>query len=162
MSRLQRHDTPAQTYAALAGLFLLVLGVLALIFTSVEFETAGAAADGPEFLVWSVNGWTAVLWIVLGSLGLLTVLRLPSARAFALGAGLLFALVALWGSLDGESVAGVLPATTANNATYAVLAVLGLLFGLLPLDDQRAPGQVERERRFDRATPTDRIPTGRR
>jgi hypothetical protein len=162
MRSFERPDTPAQTYAALAGLFLLVLGLSALIFTSVDFETVGAAADEPGLLVWTVNGWTAALWIVLGSLGVLTVLRLPSARAFALGAGLLFTILALWGVLDGESVAGLFPAATANNITYAVLAVLGLLFGMLPLDAQRAPGDVERERRFDREVPTDRMPAGRR
>jgi hypothetical protein len=75
MSTFERPDTPAQTYAGLAGVFLLVLGVLALIFTDVRFDTVGLAADEPEFLLWSVNGWTAVFWIALGTLGLLSVPR---------------------------------------------------------------------------------------
>jgi hypothetical protein len=162
MSTFERPDTPAQTYAGLAGVFLLALGVLALIFTSVGFDTVGLAADEPEFLLWSVNGWTAVFWIALGTLGLLSVPRLASARMYALSAGLLFAAAAVWGFLDDESVAGVLVASTANNLTHAILAALGLLFGMLPRDAQRAPGDIERERRFDREMPTDRVPTGRR
>jgi hypothetical protein len=109
-----------------------------------------------------VNGWTALFWIALGTLGLLSVPRLASARTYALTAGLLFAAAAVWGFLDGESVAGVLVASTANNVTHAVLGALGLLFGMLPLDAQRAAGDVASERRFDREMPTDRVPTGRR
>jgi hypothetical protein len=150
MSTFERPDTPAQTYAGLAGVFLLGLGILALVFTPAEF------------LLWSVNGWTAVFWIALGTLGLLSVPRLASARMYALTTGLLFAVAAVWGFLDGENVAGVLVASTANNVTHAALGALGLLFGMLPLDAQRAPEDVTRERRFDRQTTTDHVPTGRR
>jgi hypothetical protein len=162
MSTFERPDTPAQTYAGLTGVFLLGLGILALVFTPAGFDAVDITADEPEFLVWSVNGWTAVFWIALGALGLLSAPRLASARMYALSAGLLFAAAAMWGFLDGENVAGVLVASTANNLTHAILAALGLLFGMLPLDAQRAPGDVASERRFDREMPTDRVPTGRR
>ncbi len=158
MSTFERPDTPAQTYAGLTGMFLLGLGILALVFTPAGFDAVDIAADEPEFLLWSVNGWTAVFWIALGTLGLLSVPRLASARMYALTAGLLFAAAAVWGFLDGESVAGVLVASTANNVTHAALGALGLL----PLDAQRAPEDVTRERRFDRQTTTDHVPTGRR
>jgi hypothetical protein len=156
---MERPDTPAQVYAALAGAFLLALGVLSLVFTDVDFEGAGLAAEEPEFLIWPVNGWTAVFWTALGALGLLSVPRLALARVYAIGAGLLFAVVAVWGLVDSETVAGLLVAAPADNVTHAVLAVLGLLFGVLPRDAQRPETDITQERRFERDTSADRAPT---
>jgi hypothetical protein len=150
MRSFERPDTPAQTYAAVAGIFLVALGALALVFTDLEFGTVDPAVGQEEFLIWSVSGWGAVFWIVAGAAGLMTVPRLAAARMYALGAGLVFSVAAVWGFADGNDIAGVLAAETANNITYAALGFLGLLNGLLPRDAQRAPEEAERERRFER------------
>ena len=150
MRSFEPPDTPAQTFAGVAGLFLVALGVLALMFTSVDFGTVGEAAAEPEFLIWSVGGWTTVFWMAIGALGLLAVPRLAAARTYALFAGIVFAAVAVWGLVDGNDVAEVLVADSTNNITHAVLGVLGLVIGVLPQDAQGAPGNGARERRFDR------------
>lgn len=163
MRDFERPDTPAQTYAALAGMFLLALGVLSLVLTEVGFGTVGAAATQPEFLIWAVSGWTAVFWIAMGTLGLLAAARLATAQIYALGAAVLFAATALWGFVDGNDVAGLLVADTTNNLTHAVLAAVGLICGLVPRESQRPADDRAHERRFERETsPGARMPSGRR
>jgi hypothetical protein len=161
MRSSERPSTPAQIYAGIAGMFLLALGVLSLIFESVGFGTVGPAAAQPEFLIWSVSGWTAVLWTAVGASGLLAMLRLSSARTFAMAAGVLFATVAVWGFVDGNDVAGLLVADVTNNVTHVVLAVVGLIAGLLPREAQRPPDDSGREYPVEREMTTGRIPAGR-
>jgi hypothetical protein len=137
---VKRPDTPAQTFAALSGLFLVVLGVLALIFGDASFGTIDSLAAQPEFLIWTVSGWTAVLWIVMGSLGLVSMMRLDAARTYSLIAATVFAALAAWGAVDGSDVAGLFVADTTNNVMHAILAGLALLVGVLPSQAQR-PGE---------------------
>jgi hypothetical protein len=130
-------DTPAQLYAGAAGLFLVALGILSLIFEGGNFGSVGRVGDQPEFLIWSVSGWTAIFWIVMGAIGLLCMARLDSARSYAMFAGVVFAVVAVWGFIDGNNVASILAADTTNNITHAVLGALGLLTGMMPRAAQR-------------------------
>jgi hypothetical protein len=153
MRLFERPDTPAQTYSAIAGLFLVALGVLSLIFASVDFGTVGPIAAQPEFLIWSVSGWTAIFWIAMGCLGLLATPRLSSARTYALLSGIVFAVVAVWGFIDGNDVFELFAADTTNNVTHAVLGALGLTIGLLPSGVQRPDEDAIHERRFGREQP---------
>src|SRR3954451_5713452 len=131
MRYFERPDTPAQSYAVIAGLFLVALGVLSLILASVGFGTVGAASGQPEFLIWSVSGWTTVFWIAMGAPGLIAAPRLDTARSYALFAGVVFAVAAVWGFIDGNNVVSLVVADTTNNITHAILAVLGLVTGLM-------------------------------
>jgi hypothetical protein len=148
---IERPDTPAQVFAAVTGLFLTALGVLALIFGEVSFGTVEAIADQPEFMAWTVSGWTTILWIAMGALGLLSMARLDTARSYSLLAGVVFAIVAVWGFIDGNDVAEIIAADTTNNVMHAILAGLGLVAGMLPAETQRPAEPVTRERagRFD-------------
>lgn len=164
---LERPDTPAQMFAAVAGLFLTALGVLALIFADVGFGTIESLALQPDFLIWTVSGWTAILWIAMGVFGLLSMARLDAARSYSLLAAVVFAVVAVWGFIDGSDVAGIIAADTTNNVTHAILAGLGLVAGTLPGTAQRPQEPVtrtERTGRFEsgeRARPVDRRTAGR-
>ena len=149
---VERPDTPAQVFAAVTGLLLTALGVLALIFGDVSFDSVGALADQPEFLIWTVSGWTTIFWIAMGGLGLLSMARLDTARSYSLLAGVVVAGVAVWGFIDGNDVAEILTAGTTNNVMHAILAGLGLVAGMLPRDAQRPAEPVtrgERAGRFD-------------
>jgi hypothetical protein len=165
---IERPDTPAQVFAAVAGLFLTALGVLALIFADVGFGTVDPLAAQPEFLIWSVSGWTAILWIAMGVLGLISMSRLDAARSYSLLAGVVFAVVAVWGFLDGNAVAEVIAADTTNNVMHAILAGLGLVAGMLPRDAQRPREPATRGERTGRVDSgesvgrTDRPTAGRR
>lgn len=134
---VERPDTPAQVFAGVAGLFLTALGGLALIFADVAFGTVDTLAGRPEFLIWTVSGWTAILWLAMGVFGLASIARLDAARVYSLLAGVVFAVVAVWGVIDGTDVAEVLAADTTNNIVHAILAGLGLMVGMLPSEVQR-------------------------
>ena len=149
---LERPDTPAQMFAAAAGLFLTALGALALIFADVGFGTVDSLAAQPEFLIWTVSGWTTILWIAMGLLGLLSMGRLDSARSYSLLAAVVFAVVAVWGFVNGTAVAEIIAADTTNNVMSAILAGLGLMAGMLPHTAQRPQEPTtrgERTGRFD-------------
>lgn len=160
----ERPDTPAQWYAAVAGVFLLALGILSLILEVSSFGTVGSVADQPQFLIWAVSGWTAILWIVMGAVGLMALPRLDAARSYALGAGVVFAVLAIWGFIDGNNVFRIFAADTTNNITHAILAALGLAVGMLPRGAQRpheaaaAPGGADR--RFSRTQDATQSRTG--
>lgn len=134
---VERPDTPAQVFAGVAGLFLTALGGLALISADVAFGTVDTLAGRPEFLIWTVSGWTAILWLAMGVFGLASIARLDAARVYSLLAGVVFAVVAVWGVIDGTDVAEVLAADTTNNIVHAILAGLGLMVGMLPSEVQR-------------------------
>jgi hypothetical protein len=115
---------PARAYGTASGLFLLVLGVLSLIVDDVSLGAVGP--HPPRLLVWSVTGWTTMLWIAMGSLAVAA----TAARRYARFAAAVFGVVAVWGFLDGHAVAGVLSGSPANDVTHAVLAGAGLLCAL--------------------------------
>ena len=144
---LERPDTPAQWYAAVAGLFLVALGVLALIIAGVNFGSVGSVANQPQFIIWAVSGWTTILWIAMGAFGLFSLPRLDSARTYALIAGLVFAAYAIWGFIDGNNVASIFAADTTDNITHAILGGLGLLVALTPRGAQRPDDQVHAAQR---------------
>jgi hypothetical protein len=134
---LERPDTPAQWYAAVAGIFLVALGVLSLVIAGVSFGTVGNVGNLPQFILWAVSGWTTIFWIAMGVLALLAVPRLDAARSYALLAGAVFAVFAVWGFIDGNDVMGIFAAGTTDNITHAVLAGLGFLVALAPRKAQR-------------------------
>jgi hypothetical protein len=125
-------SAPAHSYAAAAGVFLLALGILSLVIERPGFGSVGNVGNQPDFIIWATSGWLCILWIVMGALGLLAVARHGTARAYALGAGILFAILAIWGFIDGDSSFGIFAAGTVDNITHAVLAALGLLVALMP------------------------------
>ncbi len=129
MQSMQTPRTPAQMFAAVAGIFLVALGVLSLIFTDSAFSTVGGTTPG-DFLIWNTTGWTAVMWIALGTAGVLSIARVQAARAYALVAGVFFAAIAIWGFIDGKEVATLFVANPVNNITHAVIACLGLAVSL--------------------------------
>jgi hypothetical protein len=119
-------------------------------------------------MAWTVSGWTTILWIAMGALGLLSMARLDTARSYSLLAGVVFAIVAVWGFIDGNDVAEIIAADTTNNVMHAILAGLGLVAGMLPVQAQRPAEPVTRgertgrfdggesERRIDRPTTSPR------
>ena len=135
--QLERPDTPAQWYALVAGTFLLTLGIVSLALEPVSFGAVGSPPEQPEFLIWTVSGWSMILWIAGGGLGLLAAMRLDSARDFGLGAGIVFGVAAVWAVIDGSDVASLISADTANTVTHAAVGGAGLLVAVLPRSIQR-------------------------
>ncbi len=128
---MQPARTPAQWFALISGVFLVALGVLSLIFGGASFGRAGTT-DTDTFLIWQTTGWNDVAWIVTGAIGLLMAVRLDAARTFAVVVGALYAAAAVWGFIDGPSVAGIFSVDTTDNITHAIIGGVGLAVGLAP------------------------------
>jgi hypothetical protein len=116
--------SPARLYASAAGALLVVLGVVGYFYGS-SFGSPGTLDHTLGAL--RTNGWGNLLWVAVGALGLLTAGSFS--RAYALGAGLLFTVLGVWGlALDpGAAILGFLPAAGADEALHLTRGILGLL-----------------------------------
>ncbi|HEY6144642.1 MAG TPA: DUF4383 domain-containing protein [Solirubrobacterales bacterium] len=87
--------SPARLYAAAAGAFLLVLGVLGFFY----YASFGGLDEYEEALgALQVNGWLNLFYIAIGSIGLLA--AGVSSRTYSLTVGVLFIGLAIagWGT----------------------------------------------------------------
>jgi hypothetical protein len=75
-----------------------------------------------------------------GALGLFAASRVGAARMFALTAGVVFAVMAVWRFIDGEAVASIFAVDTTDNISYAAIAGVGLVLGLMPESAHRKAG----------------------
>jgi uncharacterized protein DUF4383 len=119
--------TLAQEYCLIVGLVLVLVGALG--FTA--DASFGSADDGKgEFLGFTVNGWHNVVHLLSGLL-LLSLRGTPwRARAGALTFGVLYAVVAVWGIITGDSVLWIIPVDAADNILHVALAALAILAAL--------------------------------
>jgi hypothetical protein len=153
--------TPAQWYCLLAGLALLLVGAFGFISDS-SFDT-GDGVQGDRFLGFEVNAIHNLIHVASGLVLLAASPKRASARAVAIGFGLVYGLVAIIGLIDGNDVLGLIPINAADNVLHIALAALGVITGLISRDDDRGRGStvLERDRgdRFSRdtaATPRER------
>jgi hypothetical protein len=123
-SRFMEPPSPARLYASTVGALLVVLGIVGFFYGS-SFGSPGTLDHTLGAL--RTNGWGNLLWVAVGSLGLL--LAGTAARAYALGAGLLFTALGIWGLAlaPGDAILGFLPAAGADEAFHLTLGLIGLL-----------------------------------
>jgi hypothetical protein len=125
--------TPAQIYSLVFGATLLLVGLLGFIAES-SFD-AGSNVDGSNFILFEVNGWHNLVHIASGLVGLALWRSLAGARYFALGFGLVYGIVTLWGFIDGNDVLGLIPVNAADNVLHLAISALGIAAGLASRDD---------------------------
>jgi hypothetical protein len=115
--------TPAQLYALVVGGTLVAAGILGF-FYSTSFGDPGDV-DGVLGIL-DVNGWHNLVHIATGALGLVSLGY--GARTYALGLGVVYLVVAIWGFIigDGESILGIIPVNTEDNVLHLLFAVGGL------------------------------------
>jgi len=115
--------SPARLYATLVGAVLVVAGIAGFFYSS-SFGAPGEVGDALGLL--SVNAWHNLFHILSGALGLL--LAGYAARQYALGLGLAYSAIALWGFAigSGDSLLGLVPVNTADNLLHLVLGILGV------------------------------------
>jgi Domain of unknown function (DUF4383) len=119
-------QTPAKLYAGVVGATLVIAGIIGFFYSS-DFGSPGDV-DG-VFGILDVNGWHNVVHILTGLLGLLAFTAGAYAvRQYALGLGVVYIVVAIWGFIvgDGDSILGFLPVNTEDNFLHAILGVLGV------------------------------------
>lgn len=124
----ENRRTPAQVYALVFGVTLLVAGI-AGFFADSSFDT-GSGVQGSDLIVFEVNGWHNLVHIASGLLGLALMGTAAGARAYALGFGAVYLAVTIWGFVDGSDVLGLIPVNSADNWLHVAIAVTGILAGL--------------------------------
>ena len=121
--------TPAQLYSLIFGATLLLAGILGFIADS-SFGNLGSGVEGDKLVAFEVNGWHNLVHIASGLVGLAMARTPASARLFALGFGAVYLLVTIIGTIDGDSIFGLLAINAADNVLHAVIALAGIAAGL--------------------------------
>ena len=120
-------SSPARLYATLVGGALVIGGIIGFFYSS-SFGSPGHV--DAAFGILDVKGWHNVFHIVTGGLGLLVAGY--AARQYALGLGVVYIVIAVWGFIlgDGHSILSIIPVNTEDNFLHVILGVLGLAAGL--------------------------------
>jgi hypothetical protein len=122
--------SPARLYCTLVGGVLVIAGIIGFFYTA-GFDTGvnGVAGDTDEvFGILAVNGWHNVVHILLGLLGLLAAGY--AAREYALGIGLVYIILAIWGFADGDNIIlGLVPLNNEDNFLHLILGLTGVAAG---------------------------------
>ena len=122
-------DRYARLFALVVGAVLIVAGVIGFFYES-SFTSDESVRDG-VFGILDVNGWHNVVHILTGLVALAMAYVYP--RQFALGFGVVYLIVAIWGFIvgDGGSILSIIPVNTEDNVLHAILAVAGFaVYGL--------------------------------
>ncbi len=119
-------SSPATLYATLVGAVLTIAGIIGF-FYSASFDSPGNVDD--MFGIFAVNGWHNVLHLTTGLLGLAATGY--AARQYALGIGLFYLVVAIWGFIigSGEEILSIVPVNTEDNILHLMLGLTGLAAG---------------------------------
>jgi hypothetical protein len=123
--------SPAQVYALVIGLTLVVAGI-AGFFYNASFSTGDGTERDAVLGVLDVNGWHNVVHIASGAVGLLIVGSYRGARAYALGLGIVYLLVTLLGFIagDGDEILNLIPVNTEDNVLHLLIGIAGIGAGL--------------------------------
>ena len=120
--------TPAQIYALVLGIVLVLVGILGF-FVNSGFDT-GSNVQGDNLIAFEVNGIHNLVHLASGLVGLALAGKNSTARLFAFGFGAVYALVAIIGLIDGETVLGLIPVNGADNVLHLAIAATGILAGI--------------------------------
>ena len=123
-------SSPARLYATLVGAVLVVAGIIGFFYEA-SFATGDSVVSDDAFGILAVNGWHNLIHLSLGLLGLACAGY--AARTYALGAGLLYVVLALWGFLETDNGVAVLldlvPINSEDNWLHLILGLTGLAAG---------------------------------
>jgi hypothetical protein len=120
-------SSAARLYATVVGAVLTIGGIVGFFYSA----SFGSPGEVDKMLgIFEVNGWHNVLHLATGLLGLVAVGF--AARAYALGLGVVYLVVAIWGFIigGGESILGIVPVNGDDNVLHLLLGVAGLAAGL--------------------------------
>jgi hypothetical protein len=120
-------NNPAKLYAGLVGATLVVAGLIGFAYST----SFGQPGDVDAVLgILDVNAWHNLVHIATGVLGLVACGY--AARQYALGLGVVYVVVAIWGFVigSGESILGIIPVNTEDNFLHLLLGLTGIAAGL--------------------------------
>ena len=119
-------SSPAKLYATVVGAVLTIAGIIGFFYSS-SFGSPGDV--DAVFGILDVNGWHNVVHLATGLLGLAAAGY--AARQYALGLGLVYVVVAIWGFVigSGDNILGIVPVNTEDNVLHLILGLTGLAAG---------------------------------
>ena len=124
--------TPAQLFALVVGAALVGAGIIGFFYNA-SFAVGENVPRDAVLGILDVNGWHNVVHIATGALGLATFASAASARAYAVGLGGVYLVVAIWGLLlgDGGVILNLVPVNTEDNILHVLIAISGIAAGLM-------------------------------
>jgi hypothetical protein len=129
--------TPAQWYCLIFGATLLLVGVIGF-FADAGFDV-GSDIDGDKLLgIFEVSGIHNLIHIASGALLLATAPKRATARAAALGFGVVYLLVTIIGFIQGDNVLGIIPVNSADNFLHVAISLLAIGSALVSTGDDQA------------------------
>jgi len=119
--------SPARLYASLVGAALVAFGIVGF-FYSASFGSPGEVKNALG--VFAVNGWSNVLHVLTGVLGLY--LAGYASRAYSLGLGAVYMALAAWGLAlgSGAAILGLVPVNAGTDLLHLMLGALGVAAAL--------------------------------
>jgi Domain of unknown function (DUF4383) len=123
--------SPAQIFALVIGLTLVVAGIFGF-FYSASFATGAGTEREAVLGILDVNGWHNIVHIATGALGLAVAGSYGGARGYAIGLGAVYLLVALLGFVagDGDEILNFIPVNTEDNVLHLLIGIAGVGAGL--------------------------------
>jgi hypothetical protein len=123
--------SPAQVYALVIGLTLVVAGI-AGFFYSASFSTGDGTERDAVLGILDVNGWHNIVHIASGAVGLAVMGSYGGARAYALGLGAVYLVVTVLGFIagDGDEIFNIIPVNTEDNVLHLLIGLAGIGAGL--------------------------------
>jgi Domain of unknown function (DUF4383) len=124
--------SPARLYALTVGGVLTIAGIIGFFYNA-SFDVGDSLQRDAVFGILEVNAWHNIVHIATGVLGLLAAGY--AARAYALGLGLVYVVVAFVGFIDlgsgdlNDTILQFIPVNTEDNILHLALGVLGLAAG---------------------------------
>jgi hypothetical protein len=135
----------AQIWARVIGWTLVVAGGVGFFYSG-SFGSPGKTDS--VFGILDVNGYHNLFHILTGLFGLALAGSYSGARKYAIGLGVLYAAVAIWGFIlgDGEAILSIIPVNTEDNVLHTVIALVSLAVGLGTSPDPAPSGADVREK----------------
>ena len=119
--------SPARLYCTLVGAVLVIAGILGF-FWEASFSTGDSLESDDVVGILAVNGWHNLVHLLIGVL--LLAAAGSAARSAALGVGLLYVVLAIWGFLEVDNGFGTLidlvPVNNEDNWLHLILGLTGL------------------------------------
>jgi Domain of unknown function (DUF4383) len=123
--------SPAQAYALVIGATLVVTGILGFFYNA-NFGSGDGTERDAVLGILDVNGWHNLVHIASGVVGLALVGSYDGSRAYALGFGAIYLVVALLGFVagDGDEIFNLIPVNTEDNVLHLLIGFAGVGAGL--------------------------------
>jgi hypothetical protein len=124
--------SPAQVFSLVVGATLVVAGI-AGFFYNASFGTGDGTDRDAVLGILDVNGWHNVVHVLTGAIGLAVSGGYDGSRAYALGFGAIYLVVALLGFVagDGDEIFNLIPVNTEDNVLHLLIGFAGVGAGFV-------------------------------